>query len=57
MSTFNYIAVDGSGKETRGTIKAESPEKATDMLKRQGVFPTSLSGKQAEALRYLLSHS
>ena len=43
MAKFQYNAMDGRGKETKGTIEASSEKDAGEKLKEQGLFPTSLS--------------
>lgn len=60
MGTFNYIAVDGTGKETRGTIHAESVDQASETLKREGLFPTTLraiADRESTGFRSRLSSS
>ena len=42
MPTFQYEAVNASGKSTKGTIEASSREDAQGQLKGQGMFPTSV---------------
>ena len=57
MPTFQYEAVNASGKSTKGTIEASSREDAQGQLKGQGMFPTSVeefklkgrAAKQAKA--------
>ena len=43
MPVYKYKAIDESGKSVQGTIDADSPKGATDKLKRQGVFLSSLN--------------
>ena len=42
MPVYKYKAIDESGKTVQGVIDAESPKGATEKLKRQGVFLSSL---------------
>lgn len=42
MPGFSYVAVNKKGKEKRGSIEAESREKATDLLKNEGLIPVSV---------------
>jgi len=42
MPVYKYKAIDESGKAVQGVIDAESPKGATEKLKRQGVFLSSL---------------
>ncbi len=49
MATFKYTAVDQkSGKSSNGTIEADSLQKASEALKRQGLTPTEV--KEASVL-------
>ena len=49
MATFKYTAVDQkSGKASNGTIEADSIQKASEALKRQGLTPTEV--KEASIL-------
>ncbi|MFW6414648.1 MAG: type II secretion system F family protein, partial [Verrucomicrobiota bacterium] len=43
MPTFQYIAMDGSGKEQKGRIDASSQQDAASKLKQQGLFATSIT--------------
>jgi general secretion pathway protein F len=43
MPVYKYKAIDESGKTIQGVIDAESPRGATDKLKHQGVFLSSLN--------------
>jgi type IV pilus assembly protein PilC len=43
MPKFNYSAMDGQGKEQKGTIDAENDNDAVAQLKDQGLFPTSIT--------------
>jgi type IV pilus assembly protein PilC len=42
MAKFQYTAMDGRGKESKGTIDAGSEQDAVDQLKSQGLFPTDI---------------
>ncbi|MDD3695104.1 MAG: type II secretion system F family protein [Lentisphaeria bacterium] len=42
MAKFQYVAVDGNGKERKGVIEANDDKEATNQLKQQGLFPTSV---------------
>ncbi|MEQ9619146.1 MAG: type II secretion system inner membrane protein GspF [Deltaproteobacteria bacterium] len=43
MPVYKYKAIDETGKTVQGIVDAESPKGATDKLKRQGVFLSSLN--------------
>ncbi len=43
MPVYKYKAIDEAGKSVQGVIDADSPKGATDKLKRQGVFLSSLN--------------
>jgi type IV pilus assembly protein PilC len=43
MPKFNYVAMDGNGKERKGNINAETDNEAVAKLKDQGLFPTSIT--------------
>lgn len=50
MPVYKYKAIDGSGKSIQGVIDAESPKNATEKLKRQGVYLSSLNeAKESKA--------
>jgi len=42
MATFNYTAVDSTGKQTVGSIEASNSVDATALIKQKGFFPTSV---------------
>ena len=42
MAKFQYVAMDGNGKEKKGIIEAETDTAATAQIKQMGLFPTSL---------------
>lgn len=43
MAVFEYIAINGKGRQTKGVIDAESVRAARLKLKGQGLFPTSMT--------------
>ncbi|MCH2161580.1 MAG: type II secretion system F family protein [Phycisphaerales bacterium] len=49
MPTFQYEAVNASGKAQKGVIEASSPEDAQSQLKSQGYFPTSVQERKGRA--------
>ena len=42
MQKFSYIAIDSSGKETRGVVEASSQSQAIGKIREQKLFPTSI---------------
>lgn len=42
MPMYEYIAIDGRGKQTKGTLDAESVRVARQKLRAQGIFPTDV---------------
>ena len=42
MATFQYIAKDAAGNETRGQIEAGDRNSAIAAVRAQGLFPTAL---------------
>jgi general secretion pathway protein F len=42
MPVYKYTAINENGKSLQGIVDAESPKAATDKLKREGVFLSSL---------------
>ena len=42
MPGYSYIAVDRNGKEKRGSLEADTREKALDSLKNAGMIPVSV---------------
>lgn len=42
MPTFQYTAVDASGKQTKGTVTANNQDEASAQIKAQNVFPTAV---------------
>ena len=49
MATFQYIAKDAGGNETRGQIEAGSRNEAIDAVRAQGLFPTALGEVRSQA--------
>ncbi len=45
MPRFQYVAMDGSGKEQKGRIEADNEQDAGNKLKQMGLFPTSIVGR------------
>lgn len=43
MATFSYLAIDRSGKESKGSINAQSMDKAADELKKRGLTIATIS--------------
>ncbi len=54
MPVYKYKAIDETGKSVHGVIDAESPKGATDKLKRQGVFLSSLNEVQEGRARSIM---
>jgi hypothetical protein len=42
---FTYIALDAQGKEIRDNIKASNQTEAINLLRKKGLFPTSVKGE------------
>lgn len=42
MPKFKYIAMNGQGKEKKGSVVADNEQTAAAKLKQQGLFPTSI---------------
>ncbi len=49
MPTFYYTAIDSSGKQKSGTIEAASEDVATNQIKEQRLFVTSISTSKGGA--------
>ena len=49
MVKFAYTALDAKGKESKGTIEADSQNAALAKLREQGLFPTQISDTSAAA--------
>ena len=47
MAKFNYVAMDSTGKETKGVLEMGSQTEALNRLKDMGLLPT----KVTEAIR------
>ena len=45
MANFSYVAIDKMGKEKKGSIEADSKEKALASLKAQGLTPMSVTAQ------------
>jgi type IV pilus assembly protein PilC len=43
MPKFRYVAMDGNGTESDGTIEADSQAKAVAAIRQRGLFPTRVS--------------
>ncbi len=43
MPTYNYVALDNKGKETKGTLEVGTQSEALSRLKEMGYFPTKVS--------------
>ncbi len=43
MSSFDYAAIDASGRERRGTIDAEDARAARDLLQRRNLYPVEVT--------------
>ena len=46
MSVYIYTAMDGKGREQKGTVHATSEEEAVEIVKKLGLFPTSVAERQ-----------
>ena len=54
MTVYKYKAIDEKGKSLKGIVDAESPRAATDKLKREGIYLSSLEElKRGKARGYL----
>lgn len=42
MATFEYMAVDKGGKQKKGTMDAQTPERVKEFLKNEGLIPISI---------------
>ena len=49
MATFQYIAKDAAGNETRGQIEAGDRNSAIAAVRAQGLFPTALGEVRSAA--------
>ncbi|MBT4365451.1 MAG: type II secretion system F family protein [Desulfobacterales bacterium] len=43
MSNYSYKALDGNGENKKGTIDADSPEHATNLLSTRGLIPLKIT--------------
>lgn len=43
MANFTYVAIDPKGKEKKGTVEADSKEKALQAVKAKGLVPLSVA--------------
>jgi type IV pilus assembly protein PilC len=43
MAKFNYVAMDSSGKETKGVLEVGSQAEALNRLKEMGFLPTKVT--------------
>ena len=46
MTTYNYKAVDGSGKDKSGVVQAESPRSARQLLREKGLIVAHLQAEK-----------
>lgn len=49
MPTFQYTAMDSTGKEKKGKMDAETEQAVASALKEQGMFPTSIKEAKSSA--------
>ncbi|KRT55773.1 type II secretion system inner membrane protein GspF [endosymbiont of Ridgeia piscesae] len=49
MDAFEFIALDGSGKEKRGMLEGDSPRQIRQQLRESGLTPLSVSTASASA--------
>ncbi|MEA4966110.1 MAG: type II secretion system F family protein [Oscillospiraceae bacterium] len=42
MASYSYLAVNPKGKELKGTVEADSPERAAELLKKDGLTVASV---------------
>lgn len=42
MATYEYMAVDKGGKQKKGTMEAQTPERVKEFLKNEGLIPVSV---------------
>ena len=43
MAKFNYVAMDSTGKETKGVLEMGSQTEALNRLKEMGLLPTKVT--------------
>ncbi|MFA6355724.1 MAG: type II secretion system F family protein [Candidatus Omnitrophota bacterium] len=49
MATFNYVAIDKDGKETRGRLDVAGNQEAMEQLRQKGLYPISISEEKAKS--------
>ncbi len=49
MPRFSYTAMDGQGKEKKGTIEAENEQQAAQKLKQGDLYPTNIAPEKRSA--------
>lgn len=42
MATYEYVVVDKSGKQKKGTMEAQTPDRVKELLKNEGLIPISV---------------
>ena len=42
MATYEYVVVDKSGKQKKGSMEAQTPERVKELLKNEGLIPISV---------------
>ena len=42
MPGFSYVAVDQTGRETKGSMDAENRERAAEQIRKSGLVPLSI---------------
>lgn len=42
MATYEYVVVDKSGKQKKGNMEAQTPERVKELLKNEGLIPISV---------------
>ena len=50
MASYQYVAVNSSGKQKRGKIDADSPKAARSKVRELGLMPVSISEISAQAV-------
>ncbi len=51
MSSFDYAAIDATGRERRGTLDAEDARAARDLLQRRNLYPLDINPSTGRAAR------
>lgn len=49
MATFNYVAIDKDGKETKGRLDVAGNQEAMEQLRQKGLYPISISEEKAKS--------